>query len=270
MSLIQFKDRAQDIDSIKAKINAYRPIPQEVVAQIKEKFRIISTHSSCALDGISFSECETRTILEQGKAIGGKSLREHLEILGHSEAYDFLWEAARRGTTVITLDDLLKFHQLYYYRINKPQAGKLRKGKALSNSGEGEAAAPEQITALLEEFISSIPDLDATRHPVNLAALLYLRLMNIQPFIEGNGRIARFLMNLSLMQHGYYPIIIKPEMRHDYVTYMRVANKGGDAQQFLKFISQMAYESHVEYLRVLQELMSHVKSDSTSKAVQLS
>ena len=94
--------------------------------------------------------------------------------------------------------------------------------------------APEQITPLLEEFISSIPDLDATRHPVNLAALLYLRLMNIQPFIEGNGRIARFSMNLSLMQHGYYPIIIKPEMRHDYITDMRVANKGGTLSNLLK------------------------------------
>ncbi|MCG6535300.1 MAG: Fic family protein, partial [Syntrophales bacterium LBB04] len=155
MSLIQFKDRSSDIDVLKAKINTYRPVPQEIVAQIKEKFRILATHASSALDGISFDEAETRTVLEQGKAIGGKSVREHLELLGHSEAYDFLWEASRRGNTNLTVEDILKFHQLFYYRINKLQAGKLRKGKAIGNQGEGEAVAPEQITVLLEEFIAS-------------------------------------------------------------------------------------------------------------------
>ncbi len=266
MSLIQFKDRVHDIDVLKSKINAYRPIPQEVSAQLKEKFRILNTYASCALDGVSFDESEIRLVLEQGKAVGGKTVREHLEVLGHSEAQDFLWEASRRSPSHITLDDLLKFHQLFYYRINKVQSGKLRKGKAIGNQAEGESAASEQITTLLEEFISSLPDLAATRHPVSLAALLYLRLMNIQPFIEGNGRVARLLMNLSLMQHGYCPIIIKPEMRHDYITAMRVANKGGDAQPFLKFISQMAYESHAEYLRMLQESMSHAKQESTQSA----
>ncbi len=259
MSSQQFKDRAADIDQLKTKINSYRPIPQEILSQLKEKLRIISCYTSCALDGMSFDEAETKTVLEYGKAIGGKTIREHLELLGHSEAYDFLWEASRRGITNLTLDDLLKFHQLFYYRINKPQAGKLRKGKSLGNQGEGDPVAAEQVVPILEEFIASLPDLGATRHPVNFAALLYLRLMNIQPFIENNGRIARLMMNLSLMQHGYCAIIIPPGLRHEYVTTMRVANKGGDAQPFLKFISQMAYDSHVEYLRLLQELVHESK-----------
>ena len=73
MSLIQFKDRANDIDSIKAKINGYRPIPKKLPHRSKKNFASISTYSSCALDGISFDESETRTVLEHGKAIGGKS-----------------------------------------------------------------------------------------------------------------------------------------------------------------------------------------------------
>ena len=87
------------IDALKEEIDKYRPIDAYILKQVREYFRIGMTYSSNALEGNSLTETETKIVIEDGITIGGKPIRDHLEALGHSEAYDLLfrWQSIRRS-----------------------------------------------------------------------------------------------------------------------------------------------------------------------------
>lgn len=89
-----FNDRTADIDKIKHEIDQYRPLPVYFMPMLKEYFRIGLTYTSNALEGNTLTEVETKVILEEGLTIGGKTLKEHFEVVGHSQAYDFMWSKA--------------------------------------------------------------------------------------------------------------------------------------------------------------------------------
>src|ERR1700733_8799321 len=119
-----FKDRIADIDKIKNEIEQYRPLPPVIIPMLKEYFRIGLTYTSNALEGNSLTETETKVILEDGLTIGGKSLREHFEVIGHSRAYDFMWKLAANNQ--ISEQDILQLHYLFYNQIDPANAGKYR------------------------------------------------------------------------------------------------------------------------------------------------
>src|SRR3990167_6400021 len=102
----QFKDRISEIDYLKKEIDTYLPLSNHQLQQLKEYFRIGLTYSSNALEGNTLTETETKIILEDGLTIGGKTLREHFEVIGHSKAFDFAYELAKNKT--ITEQDILQ------------------------------------------------------------------------------------------------------------------------------------------------------------------
>src|SRR5579871_1463595 len=115
-----FKNRIADIDKIKSEIDQYRPLPPVIIPMLKEYFRIGLTYSSNALEGNTLTETETKVILEDGLTIGGKTLREHFEVVGHSQAYDFMWSKVNN----ISWDeaDVLELHRLFYHHISEKEA----------------------------------------------------------------------------------------------------------------------------------------------------
>ena len=117
------------IDALKAKIDAHRPLDAHMLKQVREYFRIGMTYSSNALEGNSLTETETKIVIEDGITIGGKPVRDHLEALGHSEAYDLLFRLAKNQD--ITEANVKELHRLFYYRIDAKQAGKYRKRRVI-------------------------------------------------------------------------------------------------------------------------------------------
>jgi Fic family protein len=244
-----FKNRITDIDVLKKKIDAYRPLPKSVLAQLKEYYRIGLTWTSNALEGSSLTETETKVILEDGLTIGGRPMRDHLEAIGHSEAYDFMHTlAAKKG---ISERSLLELHRLFYYHIDQTSAGKYRTMPVHVTGTDFKFPSAAKIPVLMKDFIKNIPVLRKQCHVVEYAARLHLTLVTIHPFVDGNGRTARLLMNLGLLQHGYAVTIIPPTMRQYYLALVRKGNKGDD-RQFIDFITEMVYESQKEYVRLLQ------------------
>jgi len=239
----------QKIDALKAKIDAHRPLDSHIIKQVREYFRIGMAYSSNALEGNSLTETETKIVIEDGITIGGKPIRDHLEALGHSEAYDLLFRLAKRQD--ITEANIRELHRLFYYRIDAKQAGKYRKKKVVITGTDFIPPAPERIPELMESFIAGIPEVRAEHHPVEFAAILHKELVTIHPFIDGNGRAARLLMNLALLQAGYPPAIIPPILRRDYLDTLNKTHKGGD-KPFITFIAGVCYESAKEYLRLLE------------------
>ena len=244
-----FKNRITDIDRLKQEIDAHRPLSQHMVKQLKEYYRIGLTWSSNAMEGNSLTETETKVVIEDGLTIGGRPLRDHLEAIGHSEAYDFMHSLTDQIT--ISEKSILELHRLFYYHIDQTNAGKYRTVAVYISGTDFKFHQAAQVPACMESFVKDIPALQKKLHPIEYAAQLHLTFVTIHPFIDGNGRTARLLMNLSLLQHGYAITIIPPTMRQHYMAFLRQSNTG-DTQPFIDFITEMVYESQKEYLRLLQ------------------
>jgi Fic family protein len=237
------------IDALKVKIDAHRPLDAHLLKQVREYFRIGMAYSSNALEGNSLTETETKIVIEDGITIGGKPVRDHLEALGHSEAYDLLFQLAKGRE--ITEANVKELHRLFYYRIDAKQAGKYRKRRVIITGTDFIPPAPDRIPDLMKSFIAELPEARAKRHPVEFAASIHKDLVTIHPFIDGNGRAARLLMNLALLQAGYPLAIIPPILRRDYLDTLNKTHKGDDGP-FIKFIAGVCYESAKEYLRLLE------------------
>src|ERR1700733_8712245 len=172
-----FKDRIADIDKIKNEIEQYRPLPPVIIPMLKEYFRIGLTYSSNALEGNTLTETETKVIIEDGLTIGGKTLREHFEVIGHSEAYDFMWQKAHDQS--ISEQDILELHRLFYYRIDQENAGVYRKVSVIVTGTDFEFPKPFELSLLMQDFAQEIIDARQTMHPVDFAAFLHVRLVTI-------------------------------------------------------------------------------------------
>lgn len=245
------RDRTVDIDKIKNEIDQYRPLPAYCLPMLKEYFRIGLTYTSNALEGNTLTETETKVILEDGLTIGGKTVKEHLEALGHSGAYDFMWSKAQNADAALSEHDILELHRLFYYRIDQENAGSYRKVQVFVSGTDFEFPKPSEVPALMEKFVQAIPRLKREYHPVHFAAILHGKLVTTHPFIDGNGRTARLLMNLALLQSGYPITIIPPIMRSAYISAIQKVNVG-NVKPFFDFISEMVYESSKEYLRLIK------------------
>lgn len=245
-----FENKIDKCDEQKKEIDSCRPFTSEQAKQLKDHFRIGLTYSSNALEGNTLTLIETKVIIEDGLTIGGKSLTEIDEATGHARAYDFIFELVKNKN--ITLDDIKKIHKLFYQNIDPDNAGAYRKQKVFISGMDVNLPDPEQIEKLMEQFEKEIVILKAKLHPVAYAATIHNKFVTIHPFMDGNGRTARLLVNLLLMQAGYAITIIPPIYRTDYIAAAYQGNQGKD-EPFINLLSSMLYESQKEYLKLLKK-----------------
>lgn len=251
---VRYENKLAQIDELNKKIKSFRPISKDLLKQIKEYFRIGLTYSSNALEGNTLTETETKVVLEDGLTIAGRPLRDHYEASGHSEAFDCMYELSKKKKA-ISEKDILNIHRLFYYRIDKNNAGKYRKVPVVITGTEYVPPAPGKVPGLMKKLVAKIPALRKKHHSVVFAAKLHEELVNIHPFVDGNGRAARLLMNLALIQEGYTVTIIPPVLRADYIALVKRSQTGKkDDTEFVNFISCMVYESTKDYLRLLTRL----------------
>jgi Fic family protein len=234
------------IDELQKKINEHRPLPPHLLEQIKEYYRVGLTYTSNALEGNSLTESETKVVLEDGITIGGKRLIEHLEVIGHSDAYTYLYNLVKK--TEITEDDIKWFHHLFYFRIDENRAGEYRTQKAFITGSKYPLPLPKELSDLMEQLIVAIKRFRKEKHPAEAAALAHKEFIFIHPFVDGNGRVARLLMNLILLQEGFEIAIIPPIMRNDYIRSLEKAHI--DDADFLLLVAKMAKETQQDYIRL--------------------
>ncbi|MFA4888207.1 MAG: Fic family protein [Candidatus Omnitrophota bacterium] len=238
----------KEIDALQKEINSYRPLPANILKQLKEYYRVGFTYTSNALEGNSLTETETKVVLEDGITIGGKPIRDYYEALGHSQAYDYIYELVKvKG---FNENDIKKLHKLFYNRIDELRAGKYRKEKVFISGSKYTLPSPKQVPELMREFMSRVKDLENKNHPVEYSALVHKEIAFIHPFIDGNGRVARLSMNLILLQKSYCIAIIPPILRRDYIQALEKAHT--DDKGFREFIAGAVRETQKDYLRLLR------------------
>ena len=240
------KDILIKVDEAQAEINKMRPFSNEMNRQIKEYFRIGLTYSSNALEGNSLTISETKVVIEDGLTIAGKPLKDHYEAAGHSDAFDHMYALATGKT--ITEDDVKKLHSLFYHRINEKDAGAYRTVQAIITGSQYSLPTPDALLGMMTKFIRNVPDLKKKSHPVIYAAKLHKEFVFIHPFVDGNGRVARLLMNLALMQTGYIIAIIPPLKRAEYISALEEAHK--DDTVFIELIASCIHETQKDLLRM--------------------
>ena len=189
------------IDSLKAELDTLRPLNPEHVVALKDYFKIGLTYSSNALEGNSLTETETKVVIEDGLTIGGKPLKDHLEAVGHAEAYDFMLSLAGRRS--LAERSILELHRLFYRRIDEKNAGRYRTVRVFITGSKHIPPAATQVPTRIRSLFRSASSKRKQLHPVDFAAWFHFRLVNIHPFIHGNGRTARLAMNVALLQDSY-------------------------------------------------------------------
>ena len=235
------------IDDLQKQINKHRPLN----SQLKEYFRIGCTYSSNALEGNSLTESETKVVIEDGITIGGKPLKDHYEAIGHSEAFDLIFEIAKKKT--ISEQEINSLHHAFFYRIDEANAGKYREIRVFISGTKYVPPLPAKVPALMKSFIKQIPMLRKNHHPVELAALIHKNLVAIHPYVDGNGRTARLLMNLALLQEGYVVTIIPPVLRREYVSaIIKTQVPPKDDKPFIMLVANAVLETQKDYLRLLK------------------
>jgi Fic family protein len=238
----------REIDLLQQEINQHRPLDEYARAQIKEYFRIGLTYTSNALEGNTLTESETKIVLEEGITIGGKPLKDHFEAVGHSQAYDFMYACATKK--LFTEDEIKRLHHLFYYRIDEQAAGLYRNVQVYLTGSKYPLPKPEEVPSLMHEFIPHCMSLLENEHPVVAAIRAHKEFVYIHPFIDGNGRVARLLMNLILLQHGYTIAIIPPVVRAEYIRFLEIGRQ--DDTQFVELLARMIKESQKDYLRLFR------------------
>ena len=237
------------IDLIKDEISKCRPFEGDMLKQLREYYRIGLTWSSNALEGNSLTEIETKVLLEDGLTIGGKPIRDTLEAVGHSRAYDYMFGLL--GKRRLTVDDMKLFHYLFYQTIDAKKAGVWRDVPVIVTGTDYLFPDPAEIDTLMEDFAAWIDKERDTMHPVRFAAMLHLKFVSIHPYIDGNGRVARLAMNAALIQDGFLLAVIPPVLRVDYISAIRSYQRNGHADTFCGFIAERVHESEKEIMRLL-------------------
>jgi len=246
-----YQNRLQEIDELKAKIDSYRPLSEDIVKQIQEYYKIGLTYSSNALEGNTLDLAETKVVIEDGLTINGKPMKDHLETLGHASAFNELLELAKSNT--ITEENIKNLHKIFYAKIDSDNAGNYRQKPVIVTGADVNFPLPKELNDKMQEFISKLPQLKQDLHAVEYAAMVHALFVNIHPFINGNGRVARLIMNLVLLQGGYNITIIPPVVRADYIRALQDSNHN-NYKPFINFVSEMVLEAQKEYLRIIERL----------------
>ncbi|MBI5399844.1 Fic family protein [Candidatus Saganbacteria bacterium] len=219
----------KEIDRKKALIDQARPLPKIIVDKLSEYFTVEWTYTSNAIEGNTLDRAETLAVLKDGATIGGKSLKEHLEAINHKAAITYINEIFTK-VEPITQNDIKYLHSLILRGINDRYAGHYRDVDVIIVGAKHIPPLPDKVPALMNDFSLWLVDRQETRdlHPVEFAVLAHYQLVNIHPFIDGNGRTSRLLMNLILMKYGYPIAIIdcEKEPRTIYYHAIRKADDG--------------------------------------------
>lgn len=224
----------------------------EVLHRLRQYFKIKNIYHSNAIEGNLLNIGETRQVVELGLTITGKPLKDQAEAKNLAAAVDFLEELARDGTKPITEFDVRQIHLLVLKDIDDENAGAYRKVKVQISGSDYEPPSPEHISGEMERFgrwlakASCPADNFASEEGILNAAVAHTWLVYVHPFIDGNGRVARLLMNLLLMRYGFPIAIVSREDRLRYYDALE-ESQNADLSSFVALLVESIHESLEEY-----------------------
>lgn len=237
------------IDEKKAQLDALRPLHPETEKSLYEWFRIKLTYTSNAIEGNTLSEVETAEVVEKGYTVPGKKIVELLEAINHAEAVDLVKKIAtvKKTRDQLTITDILDIHACILDKINDTWAGRFRAVNVRIHGSPRTCPNYMKVPELMDEFMQWLQQ--STGHPATIAADTHLKFVEIHPFVDGNGRTGRLLLNLILLQQNFPITFIKVEDRRRYIDSIQEAFGTGNLVPYYQIIYEAIERSLDEYLK---------------------
>ncbi len=239
----------RSIGAKKKQFDELRPLSADALARLEHYYDIELTYTSNAIEGNTLSAVETTLVIEKGITVSGKSLKDHLEALDHYDAIRYVRELGRHETP-ITESDIRNLHRLVVQRSSPEIAGQYANlpRYVRTETGRHTFPSPSEIPALMNDFARWLVSAGNTS---GAAFTAHMRLVDIHPFNDGNGRTARLLMNLILIRGGYPPIAVRPEDRLEYIRALQQEQSGQGANDFNALLYRRLDETLADCLTAL-------------------
>ena len=240
-----------EIDVLKNKLNKFRAFDSFRITQALELEYIFESNR---IEGNTLTLRETDLVINEGLTVSGKSMREHLEAINHVEAIGYIKQLVERNFA-FNERELLTVHNLILRGIHPEDAGKYRKVQVMIKGSAHMPPQPYLVAKEMEDYFIWMDQHKNKLHPVVLAAEMHERLVTIHPFIDGNGRTSRLIMNFILLQHGYVIANIKGEYetRMKYYQTLETAQTKQNKEDFILFIAQTEKECLERYLSIISK-----------------
>lgn len=239
------------LDKLKTRLDQHRPMDAGILQNIREDLLIRWTYHSNAIEGNTLTLQETKIALE-GITIGGKLLREHFEAINHKDAILFMEELVQKKES-LTEYNIKQIHSLVLKNIDEAEKGKYRTRNVIISGAEHKPPQNFEVAPKMQQFIKDYNTQKEILHPVELASFVHIEFVGIHPFVDGNGRTARLLMNLELIKAKFPPVVIKVEDKLEYYKALDLAHTVGDNSRFLELMERKVVESFEPYFFVLGE-----------------
>ena len=239
----QYREIFSRIDAMKAELDARRPFSAAELRRMREEFAVEYTYNSNAIEGNTLTLRETALVLE-GLTIDKKPLKDHLEAVGHKEAFDYVLSLVQEQAPV-SERVIKEIHSLVL--MDRPEErGRWRRIPVRILGASSTPPEPVTIPELMERLVAD--ERRSKLHPIERAALFHLKFENIHPFVDGNGRTGRLILNLSLMKSGYPPVDVKfADRRRYYDAFESWPGDGGDAMT--RLVAEYIEEELAKLLR---------------------
>ncbi|MBE9142074.1 Fic family protein [Planktothrix mougeotii] len=249
---MNYQVKLEQIDKLKTWLDSFRPFEPMIVAELKKLYDVRFTYHSNAIEGNTLTQSETELVLTKGITVGGKTLDEHLEVIGHQEAIDYI-EGLAQKDTAINEWEIKQIHNLILRKINPNEAGSYRNLDVMAAGTNYRYPPHYLLSQLIRDFVIWLNSETALKlHPVEYATIAHYRFVSIHPFRDGNGRTARLLMNLLLIRAGYPIVVIHNQIRNDYINALAYGQQNqDDLGQLFDLVYDAALTSLMETLRLL-------------------
>ncbi|MCK6440366.1 MAG: Fic family protein [Planctomycetes bacterium] len=245
-----------------------KSLPAALVSNLDDWFAVELTYTSNAIEGNTLTRRETAVVIEKGLTVGGKSMREHLEAANHARALEFVRTRAERKPAIITARDILTIHGLILKGIDDDNAGAYRSVPVRIAGSSVVLPNPRKVPVLMDEFEAWLGTRNKL-HPAAFASEAHYRFVSIHPFVDGNGRAARLLMNLLLLQRGYPPAIIPKKDRLAYIGALEKAQLGGAKDDYERIVYKAVDRSLDIYLKAVRGEAAFGSDDDSDELLKI-
>jgi Fic family protein len=240
----------EKLDYLYRKLQRARPLSPESVRRLSEDFTIDYTYNSTAIEGSTLTLDETALVLKEGVTIGGKPLKHHLEAIGHRDAYYYIVDLAKNNAPVS--ESVIKDIHSLVLMDRQMDKGVYRSVPV--RVGSFLPCQPYEVPVKMERLMLAYGSEMQKLHVVQRAAVFHLMFETIHPFIDGNGRVGRLLLNLELIREGYLPVNIKFADRAKYYScFDHYRSNGNDASKMVELIEEYAIHELERYIAITEQ-----------------
>lgn len=235
-------------------ISRARPLPEATLRSLLEDFLLRFAHDTTAIEGNTLTLQETQVVLEHGITIGGKTIREHLEIRNIATAWHAL-EQWVQSADPLTETVIMHLHQITMQGI-LDDAGCYRTVPVFIRGSRQVPPNPLRVPDAMAHFVTQFAHRPDTMHPVVFAAQAHIQFAAIHPFVDGNGRVSRLLVNGCLLRDGYPPASYPWTSRAEYLTTLETAQTTQNIDPFLYVTAEAIDWMQQRYLLAIRQTLN--------------